>query len=98
MTHTLSITSQLYFSQDYQLIVGTAHLLSSLVLPDLPGQRRTAMMRKLTMMFGIVLALFVLLTHVAFAQTNDNIPQIIQIKHSILTIQELEQQGLLTPA
>ncbi len=56
------------------------------------------MMRKLTMMFGIVLALFVLLTHVAFAQTNDNIPQIIQIKHSILTIQELEQQGLLTPA
>jgi hypothetical protein len=38
------------------------------------------------------------MTHVAFAQANDTIPDIIKIKHSITTIQELEQQGILTHA
>jgi hypothetical protein len=53
-------------------------------------------MRKLTMVFGIIMALLILTTHVAFAQTNDNTPTIIKIKHSIMTVQELEQQGLIS--
>lgn len=36
------------------------------------------------------------MTHVAFAQANDTIPGIIKIKQSIMTVQELEQQGILT--
>lgn len=38
------------------------------------------------------------MTQMVFAQANDGISEVIQIKHSILTIQELEQQGLLTHA
>lgn len=55
-------------------------------------------MRKLAMccIMGIVLCLF--MTPVAFAQTYDNSPAIIRIKHSIMTVQELEQQGLITQA
>src|SRR6266568_2221161 len=55
------------------------------------------MMRRFIMSLGIILVLFVLQTHIAFAHTNDTHTQIIQIKHSILTIQELEHQSLITP-
>jgi len=54
------------------------------------------MARKLAILFGMSIVIFILMTHVAFAQANDNTPDIIKIKHSIMTIQELEQQGILT--
>lgn len=53
-------------------------------------------MRKLTMVFGLIMALLILTTHMAFAQTNDNTPTISRIKQSIVTVQELEQQGLIS--
>ena len=53
---------------------------------------------RLAIMFGMSIAMFILMTHVAFAQANDNIPGIVRIKHSIMTIQELEQRGILTHA
>lgn len=56
------------------------------------------MARRLAMMFGMSIVLFLLMTHVAFAQGNDNIPDIIKIKHSVMTIEELEKQGILSHA
>ncbi len=53
-------------------------------------------MRKLTILLCISIALCILMPHIAFAQANNAIPDIIKIKHSIMTIQELEQQGVLT--
>ncbi|MEO6893299.1 MAG: hypothetical protein ABI456_25935, partial [Ktedonobacteraceae bacterium] len=54
------------------------------------------MVRRLVMIFSMSIAIFILMTHVAFAQANDTIPGIIKIKQSIMTVQELEQQGILT--
>src|SRR6266700_3275617 len=54
------------------------------------------MMRRLTIIFGMRMAILLLMTHVAFAHANDNISDLVRIKHSIMTIQELEQQGVLT--
>ncbi len=56
------------------------------------------MLRRLTMTFGMGIVLFLLMTHVAFAQGNDSLPDIIKIKHSIMTIEELEKQGILSHA
>src|SRR5258708_9616355 len=95
LTHALSTTSQLCFFPYYQIIV---HSFSSYIVPGLPGTRRGTVMRRLTILFSISIVLFILMTHVAFAQANDTIPDIIKIKHSITTIQELEQQGILTHA
>lgn len=38
------------------------------------------------------------MTHAAFAQARDNTPNIVEAKHSIMTIQELERHGLITHA
>ncbi len=56
------------------------------------------MARRLAMLFGLSIALFLVMTQVAFAQANNGPPDIISIKHSILTVQELERQGILTHA
>src|SRR5579859_1711024 len=56
------------------------------------------MTRRLVLLLGISITLFLLLTPVAIAQTNDPISDLIKIKHSIMTVQELEQQGILTHA
>lgn len=55
-------------------------------------------MRQLLIIFSITFGLLILFTPVAFAQSRDQGSQIAQIKQSILTIQELERQNLLTPA
>jgi hypothetical protein len=57
-----------------------------------------AMVRRLALMLSMVIALFILTTSVAFAQANDNTPDRVEIKHSIMTIQELERQGIITHA
>ena len=56
------------------------------------------MVRRLTLLVSLLFVLFMFTTHVAFAQINDNNPGIIKIKHSITTVQELEQQGILSHA
>ncbi|HZO74283.1 MAG TPA: hypothetical protein VFB60_18925 [Ktedonobacteraceae bacterium] len=56
------------------------------------------MAQRLALLFGLSIALFLLMTQVAFAQANGSTPDIISIKHSILTVQELERQGILTHA
>jgi len=62
-----------------------------------PIQRpHQTVIRRLALTFCMLVALFILMTPVALAQPNDNTPDIVQIKHSIITIQELERQGLIT--
>ncbi len=56
-----------------------------------------AMVRRLALMLSMIIALFTLMTPVAFAQANDNTPDRVEIKHSIMTIQELQRQGIITP-
>jgi hypothetical protein len=56
------------------------------------------MVRRLAILFGVSIVLFMFMAQIAFAQANDVNPDIIKIKHSIMTIQELEQQGILPPA
>lgn len=43
-------------------------------------------------------ALMLFLTQVAGAQSLDTSGQLVQIKHSIITVQDLEQRGLMTPS
>jgi hypothetical protein len=43
-------------------------------------------------------ALMLFLTQVAGAQSPDTSSQLVQIKHSIITVQDLEQRGLMTPS
>jgi hypothetical protein len=47
-------------------------------------------------LFCLFIGLFLLKPPVAFAQTNDTGSTIVATKHSILTIEELEQQGLIS--
>lgn len=56
------------------------------------------LLQRLAVVLILVALMFLLTTPVAFAQTGSNHPTIVEIKHSIMTVQELEQQGLLTPA
>jgi hypothetical protein len=46
----------------------------------------------------VACALMLFLTQVAGAQSLDTPSQLAQIKHSIITVQDLEQRGLMTPA
>ncbi len=57
---------------------------------------RQVRIRRLAMMFSMISMLFILMTPVAFAQSNDSAPDPVTIKHAIITIQELEQQGIIT--
>src|SRR5215831_18191608 len=61
-------------------------------------RRRTIMARKLFMALVAACALILLLMQVAGAQSLDTSSQLAQIKHSIITVQDLEQRGLMTPS
>jgi hypothetical protein len=56
------------------------------------------MARKLLMALVTACALMLFLTQVAGAQNLDTSNQLAQIKHSIITVQELEQRGLMRPS
>lgn len=56
------------------------------------------MARKLLMALVAAWVLMLLLTQVAGAQSQDTSSQLVQIKHSIITVQDLEQRGLITPS
>jgi hypothetical protein len=43
-------------------------------------------------------ALMLFLTQVAGAQSLDTSSHLVQVKHSIITVQDLEQRGLMTPS
>ncbi|HEU5375407.1 MAG TPA: hypothetical protein VFV38_08215 [Ktedonobacteraceae bacterium] len=56
------------------------------------------MLRKLLVVLVAACVLMLLLTQVAAAQSLDISGQLVQIKQSIITVQNLEQQGLMTPS
>jgi hypothetical protein len=56
------------------------------------------MARKLLIALVAAYALMLFLTQVAGAQSLDTSSQLAQIKHSIITVQDLEQRGLMTPS
>jgi hypothetical protein len=56
------------------------------------------MARKLLMALVAACALILLLSAQAGAQSLDTSSQLVQIKHSIITVQDLEQRGLMTPS
>jgi hypothetical protein len=56
------------------------------------------MVRNLLMTLVAVYALMLFLTQVAGAQSLDTPSQQVRIKHSIMTVQDLEQRGLMTPS